>query len=443
MTSSPHRRFFVAAMAACAALLSACAPSARTGGPAPSQAHLWTPQSTSAEISRSVRRECGRPSDTKRACVKRNLLALIDQAGLGRAMEVLDALSRVDGVVRQNAHELAHDVGVAAYRTPGTVAATFAACPAVQGGGCIHGVVQGYFLALMRQGRLPGTPELDALCEPHRAATFLFFQCAHGMGHGLMAVYANHVPMSLDGCDQATEAFIRESCYGGVFMENIVLVTHPHHTTEGHAEANGDAHGEHPAGHDAHGGDAGMAHGSWNALDADDPLYPCNAVGPAYWQACYTMQTSAIMLFNHGDVVATARACERAPETMVATCFGSLGRDVMALAGQGHRRALQLCARAAGMGGGRGDLWCTLGVVQNLVNLAADPGVGMRFCRLVATDDHKRACYGAVGEVIYSLDSTIAARGESCLAAEPAFVADCRRGAALDPPVRQGTQEGA
>ena len=50
-----------------------------------------------------------------------------------------------------------------------------------------------------------------------------------------MAVHENHLPMSLEACDAASEDFIRESCYGGVFMENIVQVTHPHHTAAGHA----------------------------------------------------------------------------------------------------------------------------------------------------------------------------------------------------------------
>jgi hypothetical protein len=209
-------------------------------------------------------------------------VGLIGQAGVAKSMEVLDTLLTVDYDVRQNGHELAHALGIAAYESPETMAAAFAACPATQGAGCHHGVVQGYFLALVAQGRLPGTPEIDAVCEPHRANTFLYGQCGHGMGHGLMAVHDNHVPMTLAACDLATDGYIREACYGGIFMENIVLVTHPHHTTEGHAatgrHAAGDAHDGHDApdpahagdghdGHDGHGGDAsaggpGREHGA-------------------------------------------------------------------------------------------------------------------------------------------------------------------------------------
>ena len=80
-----------------------------------------------------------------------------------------------------------------------------------------------------------------------------------------------------------------------------------------------------------------------------------------------------------------------------------------------------------------------VGLVQNLVNLAADPDEGMRFCRRVGTDAGKHDCYRAVGEIVYSLAAGPEARGAACRRAERAFVADCRRGAALDPPPAAGT----
>ncbi|HEX2079260.1 MAG TPA: hypothetical protein VHG08_16155 [Longimicrobium sp.] len=461
-----HRRHLHAAAAVCFALVAACTPSARTGtsaGPAPdlpdaapAAPPAWTAQSQAGEISRWIRRECGSPFRSKQPCVERNLVGLIDRVGIGRTMEVLDTLVNVDGDVRQNAHALAHGLGIAAYRTPETLAETFEGCPPTQMSGCYHGVVQGYFLSLARQGRIAGQAELDTMCEAHRDKPFLFFQCAHGMGHGLMAVHDNHVPMSLQACDQATDDFVREMCYGGVFMENIVRITHPHHTAEGHAGTQGaspdgghaghgggqqaqgahDAHGDHGAGGQAQAGahgHAGMEHGEWKALDRADPLYPCNAVAQKYQEQCYTLQSSAILYFNGGDVLATGRACEQAPPAMVPVCFLSLGRDVTALAAQNHQRSLELCGRAAGLAGGRGDLWCTIGVAQNLVNLAADPDEGLRFCRAVRTAAHKRDCYRVVGESISILVADTARRHETCQAAEPDFVAVCRRAAGVEP----------
>ncbi len=450
MIVSVHRLLLRAALAASAVLMAGgCAPFVQSAGPAPAE---WNAQSSAGEIAAWARQGCRRAQGGKSPCMERTLVGVLGQAGVAKGMEVLDTLLAVDADVRSNGHELAHALGIAAFQSPETMAASFVACPATQGAGCHHGVVQGYFLSLMRQGRLPGTPELDALCEPHRANTFLYGQCGHGMGHGLMTVHENHVPASLEACDLASDGYIRESCYSGIFMENIVLVTHPHHTTEGHAAAGGshgqdepadshDAHGESASadahgGHDAHGGDAdggghGMRHAAWKALDRDDPLYPCNAVATRYQPACYVMQTGAIFFFNGGNVDATATACEGAPEAMIPICFGSLGRDAIAFQDQDHRRSLAVCERLTDRAGGRGGEWCMIGVVQNLVNLAADPAEGMRFCREVSSDAHKRECYRAVGEQSLTLVAGDAQRAASCEGAEAGFVAACRLGARL------------
>jgi hypothetical protein len=341
MIPSLHRLLLRPAMAACAVLLAAaCAPSPPPVAPAPQvevetqlEPAAWTAQSSAAEIAAWARRGCSRAAEGKDACIERALIGLVEGAGIARSMEVLDTLVGMDPEVASNAHPLAHGLGIAAYRSPETVAGTFAACPASQMSGCAHGVIQGYFLDLVRQGRSIGTVELDALCAPHAATEFLWFQCAHGMGHGLMAVHGNHLPMALQACDLATEGFVRGNCYGGAFMENVINFTHPHHTAGGHAATQDGAHadpGQHAAGgHDAHAahGDAGagqaMGHGAWKALDPADPLYPCNAVAPRYQYACYGMQPSAVMFFNGGDVAATARACEGARGGSSAPAWGA------------------------------------------------------------------------------------------------------------------------
>ena len=205
-----------------------------SAGPPPRE---WTPQSSASEIAAWVDQGCRRARTDKNTCVERALTAALGQAGVSRSMEALDSLAIRDPDVRDLAHALAHGLGISAYQSPETVAATFAGCPVSQMSGCFHGVVQGYFLDLASRGQPIGQAELDALCTPHQGEPFLFFQCAHGMGHGLMAVHDNHLPMSLQACDQVSNEFIRESCYGGAIMENVVHSVNPHHTAAGHAEA--------------------------------------------------------------------------------------------------------------------------------------------------------------------------------------------------------------
>jgi hypothetical protein len=348
---------------------------------------------------------------------------------------VLDTLANADPEIFPNGHALAHGLGISAYRSPQTLAATFAACPSSQMSGCQHGVIQGYFLEMSRQGRQIGAAELDALCDPHQSTLFVYHHCAHGMGHGLMAVHGNHLPGALAACDQASDAFVRRTCYGGAFMENIVNVTHPHHTASGHADVQGGGdHGAHGAGghggHGAHGAQA-MDHGPWKALDPDDLLYPCNVLDERYLDECYNNQTSAIMFFTRGDVERTARLCAVPRGELSVTCMFSLGRDITAWAAQDHGRVIEMCQRAGAAGGGRTGTWCALGAMSTLINQSADPQDGIRFCRALPGADAKRHCYRVVGESVARMMAGTQERGRQCETAEPEFVAACRRGAGL------------
>lgn len=464
MLSSPRR--FPRAVAVCAmALAGACAPAASSAGPSPApveeatrlEPREWTAQSPAAEIAAWARQECRRAAEGRAVCIERALVSLLDQAGVSKSMEVLDTLVVMDDEVRGDAHPLAHGLGISAYRGPATLAATFASCPVSQMSGCYHGVVQGYFLDLSGQGRSIGTAELDGLCEPHRSQQFIFFQCGHGMGHGLMAVHQNHLPSALQACDLASNEFIRESCWGGAFMENVVNVTHPHHTAGGHAQTQGgapaDAHAAHGGAdahassashggadaHAGHGGGQATAHGEWKALDRADPLYPCNAVGAKYGDACYAMQTSAVMFFNGGDVAATAQMCDGAPEAFRIRCFMSLGRDVSSYSGQDHGRSIEMCGRAGAAAEGQGVLWCMRGLVETFLNQSADPRDGIRFCAAVPGDEVKQDCYRVVGDFTQSLGQTPEERARHCAAADPRFLTACRRGAGL-PPQSSGSE---
>jgi hypothetical protein len=452
MPTIPHPRSLRLLLAACAvSLAAACLPSASSlapaAAPAPApadpptrlEARTWTAQSPAGEIAGWAREGCARPAEGKDACIERMLVGLLDQAGIARSMEVLDSLAAADPEVFPNGHPLAHGLGISAYRGPRTLAATFAACPATQMSGCGHGVIQGYFLDMARQGRPLGAAELDALCEPHRAAPSVFSQCAHGMGHGLMAVHGNHLPAALAACDAASDGSVRDACYGGAFMENIVGVSHPHHTAGGHAGTQGGGDGGHAShgadGHAAHAshGMTGMDHGAWTALDRARPLYPCTELDHRYLQACYANQTSAIMFFNGGDVAATARACQGAPAEFSATCYISLGRDITAWVAQDHGRTIEQCGRAGQAAGERQGTWCLLGAVTTLINQAGDPQDGIRFCRAVPGTDARRECYRVVGESIGWMVDGTQARGRQCQTAEPEFAVVCRRGAGIEP----------
>lgn len=426
--------------------------SASAGGETPAAIRLdsvtWTPQSRPDDIAAWVRRGCRGAGKTD--CMEKALISVIRPAGVDKAMAALLILSRQDDDVGRDGHVFAHGIGIAAYTNAATVAETFSRCTADFQSGCYHGVVQAYFAdpALGDAGLTAG--KLNGLCAPYRTADkrWLQFQCAHGIGHGVMAVQAHHLLKSLDSCDLLGDRFEKEACWGGAFMENVVNATQPHHAAvtqvaageghEGHgaAPAGGhEGHGEAAAGgHEGHGG-AAAGHGEpgdhasaevFKALDPEEPLYPCNVVQEHHRQACYLMQTSAILYANNGDFRDAARQCQRAPEAHRNTCYVSLGRDANSWGRGNSERATAYCTAAPAAG----QPYCIVGLVKNVVDVTADPNDGMRFCAQ-APDNTKPACYRAVGQEIALLQATSPGREQACRAAAAGYVTECRNGAGL------------
>ena len=115
-------------------------------------------------------------------------------------------------------------------------------------------------------------------------------------------------------------------------------------------------------------------------LDPADPLYPCSVMESRYLTACYTIQTSAMLQLNKGDVAQAARGCDRAPGALRVTCYQSLGRDVSAYARRDPDEAIRLCS--LGSADYRG--WCYYGVVKSLVDWDTTTDLGFAFCRHVS-----------------------------------------------------------
>ncbi|SOD03785.1 hypothetical protein SAMN05216486_1181 [bacterium JGI 053] len=471
MRSSLQTLALVAACAAASLAASQCASpnnsrSASTAAAVPEAPRLapatWTPQSTPAQIAEWALDGCGRAGSRKQECLEGALTSVLGTAGVDKAMGALLILSREDQDVARDGHVYAHGIGIAAYKSPETVAQTFALCTADFQSGCYHGVIQAYFGdSRGTQGGV--TPaKLNGLCQPYRAPDkrWLEFQCAHGIGHGVMAVESHNLLRALDSCDILADSFEKQACWGGAFMENVVNATSPHHmhvtrvADVGENAEHGDEHAghggdEHAAGHDSaahaaaghdmaghdmagHDMSAMEGHGDhaaaqpFMALDPHEPLYPCTVVQERHKPACYLMQTSAILHANNGDFPDAARQCGRSPEAYRYTCYVSLGRDANSWSRGSREQAIAYCRSAPDIG----QSYCIIGVVKNIVDVTADPRDGLSFCAL-APDATKPACYNAVGQEIALLQPTAPGREQACRAAASGYVPECRRGAGL------------
>jgi hypothetical protein len=449
MRSKLRTAAMVAFCAAASLAASQCGPSRSSQptdeAPTPGrlEARTWTPQDSPDSIAAWVLAGCRGRAD-KGQCVEKALISTIQPAGVDRTMAALLIVADKDGDIGRDGHVYAHGIGIAAYTSPETVSDAFGRCTTDFQSGCYHGVIQGYF-ADDAGGNGGGVTaeKLNALCAPYRFADkrWLDFQCAHGAGHGLMAVNAHHLLKALDACDLLTDQFEKQGCWGGAFMENVVNATNPHHTavtqTGAHEHGGGHhgeagkaeaGHGEHAAaGHDEHAGHGRAAAAEpFRALDKDEPLYPCNVVKAHHQKQCYLMQTSAILFHSNGDFADASRQCQRAPEDMRQTCFQSLGRDANSWARGSHARAVRYCGTAPE----EAQAFCIVGVVKNIVDVTAVAADGFEFCKQVPGHT-KPACYRAVGQQIALLRHTPAARERECAAAESGYLTECRFGAGL------------
>ncbi|MQA88979.1 MAG: hypothetical protein GEU90_01910 [Gemmatimonas sp.] len=397
-------------------------------GVAPAQTPASTAGATSERCANGARVLSGRcPAETF-------LLEVLARDGVASAMATLDELVASNEDVRRDAHGFAHAIGIEAYTGAEEVGEVFSRCTPAYQSGCYHGVIQSYFGHQIEHTGNGLDPSLiNALCRTHRegnSSRWLLFQCAHGMGHGLVMVASGDLPGSLEGCDLVVEMWEREACYGGVFMENIVRATLPHHTV-GRPDAGTHQHGAAAEPMDPHDhGVAGAAGGQrepFEPLRADEPLYPCSVLATRYNPACYQMQTSAILHFNGQDIPAAARVCTTAPASYREICFQSLGRDVSAQTGQDHERAIELCRSAPP----DYEPWCHIGYTKNLIDITADPADGFAYCRILPPGQSKGFCYIAVGEQIWVLHESEERREALCGVAETPYVEECRYGAGL------------
>lgn len=347
----------------------------------------------------------------KRACYQKGLEKILRKHGTEQALTTLEKLTNQDPDVLRNAHPYTHHLGWASFAYSRDVAEAFARCRESFWSGCYHGVLEGYLRSL-REVKSEHIANVCTTIIDTWQSTFLQYQCLHGLGHGLALYFDHHIHKALGGCDALVSPWERESCYGGVFMENIVAFLHPHHSPRDVQET----HGRHAMVH--------RDESPKSLLRPEDPLYPCNAIDQHYQRACYRMQSSAIVAFTQYDFAQAFQECEKVPAEFVSVCYQSLGRDVSGYTLRDPTKTIALCQK------GRSDsvTQCFVGAVKDFILTHADPQRGLALCRRL-NEASKEACYAATGEVLLSLYPDREKRARSCAQAEDGYIAACQAAA--------------
>jgi len=228
-------------------------------------------------------------------CYGKYYAQLTYDAGVEAAFADMQQAYDKDPVVKSQCHQLSHIVGRTAYEKYGSLEKAYDQGNNFCWSGFYHGAIE---QAATDMGAERIRKDASTICEnfaKKQQYSFDHFNCVHGLGHGLMAVNAYVLPDALQNCDALKTDWEESSCYGGVFMENVMVA------------ARGD--------------------GTSAYFKPDQPLYPCTYVGQRYKEQCYLMQTSYVLQHNNYDFTQTFLECAKADKGFEKTCYQSAGRD--------------------------------------------------------------------------------------------------------------------
>lgn len=285
------------------------------------------------------------------------LFSYVKRFGPQKTIKYLNQLSAKFG----SCHNSAHRAGHFAYEIYNEE--SFKLCSGECHSGCYHGATEAYF---RDHGTADLHKNLNLLCNSELNG-FFTHQCIHGIGHGLMAWTNYELPEALTSCDLLSQG--RESCWTGVFMENIVGGL-----SKSDVDKGGDS--EH-----------------FTKYLSDDPQYPCNTVEAKYKGACYFLQTSRMMQLYYGDFKRIADACSKAEQPYQSSCFGSMGRDVGGSNPHNPEGSIIACSNVPE---GNYRIDCLLGAVQDSMWDPTGQDDALKFCRLLTKKEEKNGCYNTI-----------------------------------------------
>ncbi len=347
-----------------------------------------------------ISQQCRDAGQANEDCWLSYLRGLLIADGAVAAFAVLDDLATYEPAASTHSHAMAHTLGHEAFQAYGRdIVLTLGECSYEVFQGCIHGALQSYFDDLGQRGAQVDKSTLGGVCSAAESS-FERYSCVHGVGHGVM-IYAGYaMDDSLDMCALFDTGFDRSSCYGGVFMENVVAYfdsKRPDYVPH---------HGNSPP-------------EFW--IREDDPAYPCNAVDAPYQSECWRMQTSLILHFNNGDFRATSSVCDDAGTHRLA-CYASVGRDAKTYTGADPVRMSQHCAHGAP----DAQRVCVRAFTAGVSLAANDVQAAIDLCgKLNAT--YTMHCYEEVGDQARSMLGAAEAE-ELCNGLPDAYQKPCHEG---------------
>jgi mono/diheme cytochrome c family protein len=325
-----------------------------------------------------------------RECLQQAFGNLAYEDGPKAALERLDEMQRANPTVQANCHPIAHMIGAGGLRHfDGSVGKSFVAGTATCGAGYYHGLLQ-WKLAGVEEDEAVDVAREACREDEIRQNNFNYYQCNHGLGHGLMLYTGYELPLALKMCHGLATDFDQVSCSGGVFMENLSS-------------------------------SFGLK-SRW--LKDENLLYPCNIVSHQDKLYCYLLVSSRILPAVGWNWEKAADWCRRSEKGFVNICFQSYGRDASGTAVQNPVRARGFCARA-----GSGEEECIFGAVRDIMNNSSSDPRAKRLCEIVKRT-FRSYCFFGIGTILGTQHPDEASKRTACSKfARGGDLEECVRGA--------------
>ncbi len=307
--------------------------------------------------------KCAQKKDSGQAfsCFEDFVKSEVKTGGPQLAFQDLKLLYNVDPVAKAFCHPLAHAIGHAAVDKYPKISEAYKHGDAFCWSGYYHGVMEEISERIGIENLPKKLNEICADIPGKEVQSFDYYNCVHGLGHGLMAVTQDQLFDSLAYCDNLTGHYEKESCYGGVYMENVIVDNLNHHT---------------------------------DFLKPDKPLYPCTAVKKQYKDACYLMQTSYVLKLIHYDFAKGFEICANTPDQdFVDTCYRSLGRDASGTTSSNLVRTRANCFYGKGY---RQRSQCIIGAVKDFISYFHSDTQAKELCKSLQDADLTSICLETV-----------------------------------------------
>lgn len=288
-------------------------------------------------------------------------------------------------------HQESHNIGRMTYKIYGSSA--FAEGDASCHSGFYHGAMEAF---LAEQGTVDLAQNIEKVCNTFSTG-FGKFECLHGVGHGIMAYEDYDLPKTIETCRKLGTEYERNSCYGGVFMENIIV-----------------------------GQGLGAIRDHGTKWVSKDPQFPCNSITQEYniQFQCWQMQTSWILTLHNYSFDAVMNECLKAPPDMVQVCFKSLGRDAAGHTLRNPQKIVEICNKVPRESDYLGQ--CLIGAVNVIVDFwgAKVGNKASELCRM-APEPGKKACYSTLYGRLFDVFASASQRKSVCNTFEEEYKSYC------------------